>query len=166
MKIKIAGLQDGKHSFEFHDKETEIGELRLQNLHVDVELSKAIHNYKVDVKLNFQTTLNCDRCLSDFTTSFTNEFSVTWSRDKEYEEIPDENDEVRYIAPEKMIIDVRQDVEDFAQLAIPMKVLCKVNCAGLCPVCGVNKNTEKCKCSTEKIDPRWEQLLSLKEKNK
>lgn len=165
MKIKIAGLQDGKHSFEFLDKETEVGELTLKNLHADVVISKAIHIFKVDISLDFQTTLNCDRCLTDFTTSFSNEFSVTWSREKEYDEVPDENDEVRYIAPEKMIIDIRQDVEDFAQLAIPMKVLCQLNCEGLCSVCGVNKNIEKCGCSTEKIDPRWEQLLKLKNKN-
>ena len=45
-------------------------------------------------------------------------------------------------------------------LAIPMKPLCRPDCRGLCPQCGVNLNFESCACEDVKIDPR---LASLKE---
>lgn len=35
-------------------------------------------------------------------------------------------------------------------LSIPVAQLCKDNCRGLCPVCGKNKNKEKCDCKIEK----------------
>ena len=46
-------------------------------------------------------------------------------------------------------------------LALPMKPLCRADCAGLCPVCGMNRNRETCGCQSEWIDPRMEALRRL-----
>jgi uncharacterized protein len=46
-------------------------------------------------------------------------------------------------------------------LAIPYAPLCRENCAGLCPQCGVDRNSVKCDCE-EPIDPRLSALKSLK----
>lgn len=51
--------------------------------------------------------------------------------------------------------------EEFS-LALPMKPLCAPNCKGLCPVCGVNKNTASCACATDAPDPRMAPLHGLK----
>ena len=32
-------------------------------------------------------------------------------------------------------------------LELPLKHLCKEDCLGLCPVCGINLNEKKCKCN-------------------
>ena len=46
-------------------------------------------------------------------------------------------------------------------LAMPMRILCQSNCAGLCPRCGANLNdVENCGCAPE-IDPRWGALADL-----
>ena len=37
-------------------------------------------------------------------------------------------------------------------LATPEKFMCKEDCAGLCPQCGANRNTEGCACSVETSD--------------
>ena len=50
------------------------------------------------------------------------------------------------------------------QLNVPMKPLCRVDCAGLCPRCGVNLNSGPCGCAGEQIDPRWKALEALREK--
>lgn len=47
---------------------------------------------------------------------------------------------------------------------IPMKPLCDEDCSGLCQNCGTNKNTNKCNCKTEKIDPRLAVLSELLKK--
>ena len=44
------------------------------------------------------------------------------------------------------------------QLNIPMKPLCREECAGLCPQCGADRNSESCACEESEIDPRWQAL--------
>jgi uncharacterized protein len=46
-----------------------------------------------------------------------------------------------------------------------MKQLCKSDCKGICPGCGVDLNREKCRCSGKTVDPRWEKLLDIKNDN-
>ncbi len=43
-------------------------------------------------------------------------------------------------------------------LGMRLQVLCAPQCKGLCPVCGLDRNTASCDCDTERIDPRWEAL--------
>ena len=49
-------------------------------------------------------------------------------------------------------------------LALPMKALCKVDCEGLCPVCGTNRNLNTCSCTYESFSPHMEKLLEIKRK--
>ena len=39
--------------------------------------------------------------------------------------------------------------EEMANLALPMRWLCKPDCLGLCPRCGANRNIASCSCRTE-----------------
>jgi uncharacterized protein len=39
-------------------------------------------------------------------------------------------------------------------LALPMKVVCREECQGLCPRCGANLNREHCRCGPKVMDPR------------
>ena len=43
-------------------------------------------------------------------------------------------------------IDVDADVREHILLEFPMKVLCFPECKGICHGCGVNLNTDECKC--------------------
>jgi uncharacterized protein len=42
-----------------------------------------------------------------------------------------------------------------------MQLLCKPECAGLCPQCGTNRNTKPCDCAQKFEDPRWDALKKL-----
>lgn len=47
------------------------------------------------------------------------------------------------------LVDVlREDI----WLAWPQDVVCRVNCQGLCPVCGCNRNKDKCRCHETDLD--------------
>lgn len=48
-------------------------------------------------------------------------------------------------------------------LAIPMKVICRSDCRGLCPHCGANLNHDECRCETHAADPRLAPLARLKQ---
>ncbi len=51
-------------------------------------------------------------------------------------------------------IDIKSLVSDSLLLEQPIRVLCKDDCHGLCPVCGKNLNLEDCACEQNIIDPR------------
>lgn len=50
--------------------------------------------------------------------------------------------------------------EEFS-LALPLKPLCGPDCKGLCPVCGLDKNTESCSCGKGEGDPRLAALRGI-----
>ena len=49
-------------------------------------------------------------------------------------------------------------------LALPLKVVCRQDCKGLCPQCGKNLNQEQCSCSITLEDPRWAALKEVRAK--
>ena len=59
-------------------------------------------------------------------------------------------------------IDLTEVMREQCHLALPMKPLCRDDCRGLCPVCGVNRNRETCDCQAIWVDPRLEPLRALK----
>ena len=58
-------------------------------------------------------------------------------------------------------IDLGEVMREQFYLAVPMKPLCREDCRGLCPVCGINRNRETCSCQTDWVDPRLEPLRKL-----
>ena len=51
-------------------------------------------------------------------------------------------------------------------MSLPMKVLCKETCKGLCPVCGKNRNDGECGCDTFVPDPRMAAIKDIFNANK
>jgi uncharacterized protein len=47
-------------------------------------------------------------------------------------------------------------------LSLPVRTLCKPDCKGLCPRCGVNRNSQACSCEVGPSDSRWEALADLR----
>lgn len=60
-------------------------------------------------------------------------------------------------------IDLESLVRETIMLELPEAPVCSADCAGLCPVCGVNRNETPCSCSVEITDDRWAALDALKE---
>ena len=63
------------------------------------------------------------------------------------------------------IVDGQLDLAPMARLAALLEVdderLCRAECLGLCPKCGVDRNVETCDCDTEVKDHRWAALDGL-----
>jgi uncharacterized protein len=59
------------------------------------------------------------------------------------------------------VIDLEPLVRDALLLDLPAAPLCREDCAGLCPECGIDRNDASCDCGTEELDPRWAALRSL-----
>jgi uncharacterized protein len=61
------------------------------------------------------------------------------------------------------VLDLRAWARDALALSVPANVLCRADCAGLCPVCGVNLNDAGSDHHHEQApDPRWAVLSELR----
>ena len=59
---------------------------------------------------------------------------------------------------EHHVLDLTEAIRQYALLAIPMKPLCRADCAGLCPSCDRDLNKGTCNCPSQEPDPRWAKL--------
>jgi uncharacterized protein len=60
-------------------------------------------------------------------------------------------------------LDLADVVREQVLLALPMQKLCRPDCQGICPVCGVNRNETTCQCKLQQVDERWAALKNLKQ---
>lgn len=58
-------------------------------------------------------------------------------------------------------LDLRQPLREQIMLTMPMHMLCRPDCKGLCTSCGQNLNEGPCNCNTEEVDPRLAALKKL-----
>jgi uncharacterized protein len=59
-------------------------------------------------------------------------------------------------------LDLQPLARDAVLLNLPLVPLCRDDCAGLCPVCGADRNDEACGCVVGVGDPRWTTLDALR----
>jgi DUF177 domain-containing protein len=59
-------------------------------------------------------------------------------------------------------IDLAPLVSEQLILALPSRALCREDCQGLCPSCGINLNLRKCDCEQPARDPRLALVRTLK----
>ena len=58
-------------------------------------------------------------------------------------------------------VDLELPVRDTVLLDLPAAPLCREDCAGLCPLCGIDRNEADCDCDPNPPDPRWDALRAL-----
>jgi len=110
-------------------------------------------------ELRFTTRLHgpCYRCLGDAVL----ELPISA---REYQATnPEGSDELRtpYLVGDNL--DLAAWGRDAVALALPDKILCRADCAGLCPVCGKNLNDEPHTHEEVRTDSRWGPLEALRE---
>ena len=106
----------------------------------------------------------CDRCLGPVDTPVERDFDLfyrpvkTIAREEEIE-IPEKELEVGFYSGHGIVLsDV---VTEQVILSVPMKVVCRAECLGLCPVCGVDRNREACQCPAPQSDSPFASLKGV-----
>lgn len=117
-------------------------------------------------KLATSLRAECRRCLEpcdlDVEMELEEEFYPTVRiDDAPLDDVPREDRDVALRIDEHHILDLSEVIRQALWLAGPMEALCRVDCAGLCPNCGGNRNLGECTCDTTPVDPRWAALQSL-----
>jgi len=71
--------------------------------------------------------------------------------------------EAEFNLGEDGILDLAPLLREEIIIDTPIGILCKPDCAGLCPNCGKNLNEGPCGCERDEIDPRFAALKALKD---
>jgi uncharacterized protein len=111
--------------------------------------------YALRLRFDARVTGPCMRCLEPAAPTFT--------VDAREVSQPGEGEELESPYVEQEVFDLHGWARDALALALPAKVLCEPECAGLCPVCGTNLNAAGPDHAHEREpDPRWSKLSELR----
>jgi len=180
MKIRVQDLEVRKLEFalrfqpgeiDFGPEVRQVGPLSTEGR---AELIREHHggNHTVeDIRLvgelDGRVEVACARCLEPVEIPITRAFDLLY-RPLELEKGSDEvaiheaDTEIGYYSGDSM--DLEDSLREQILLAVPIKNLCRYDCKGLCPTCGVNRNQQLCDCDAARTDPRWGALGELKNK--
>jgi len=164
LRINISGLSEGLHSYDLRSPAGELGldERFDGTVQVAVELEKTHGQIILRADAQTEGLFSCDRCLDPFRRPVEASYEVVYLLSaQEQARDGEKNLEVQVLPPDMNILDIGDDARQFLLLRLPIKILCKEECAGLCPSCGTNLNRGSCTCTVDVTDPRWDALKKL-----
>ena len=135
----------------------------------ELTLIRSTGSILVQGRLQTQTSIICSRCAKTFTLKLPLKVQEEFFPTIDIEtgvKLPPPEEPGSFTIDEHHILDLTEAIRQYIVTAIPMKPLCKKECAGLCATCGKDLNHGKCDCRQEEMDPRWAELLKLKNSNK
>lgn len=131
------------------------------------EVRRDARNVRLTGRMQAALECDCSRCLDPFAVPVDAALDLLFlpatENAGEGERAVEEDDlGVSYYRDDT--IDLAELIREQFYLALPMKPLCRAECKGLCPTCGLNRNRETCSCKAEWVDPRLEKLREFKTK--
>jgi len=166
MQINLARLKLQPHGSEsFHLEEQGQDEILeglggkfLRSLVVDLVVDNTDRLFLGQGRVKALLQLPCSRCLEDIRYPIDTDFELTMVHASKAANFGEDDD---YLIFDGDLVDLNHSVHAAIFMAIPIIPLCSESCRGLCPTCGINRNTGDCSCITKEIDPRWEKLKNL-----
>jgi len=143
----------------------------LLKTHLDKDITLNGDIFKVDDNVLLTGTIKytfsdeCARCLENFNNTVETKFEailvqkLNENKDEDEDE-DEESDEIQLVVTDGCVV-LDEIIKQMIYLSMPMKSLCKTDCKGICPTCGVNLNYEECKCKNNLTDPRFNKLKDL-----
>jgi uncharacterized protein len=123
---------------------------------VDVTISRMMGDgYALHLRMSAAVSGPCMRCLKD----------ASRAVEVEVREVdrPGGGEELDSPYVNEQTLDVACWARDSLALAMPAKILCREDCAGLCPICAADLNEAPPEHAHESLpDPRWAKLGELK----
>lgn len=127
-------------------------------------VSSSLDEIRVKGRLKVEMVTDCDRCLEPAACPIDGDFDLV------YRPVADGyGDEKAIDAGEAEMgfyegggVELNDVLREFVLLSLPMQRLCRVDCKGMCPVCGKNRNLSECRCQVEAADDRWSALKSIR----
>jgi uncharacterized protein len=141
-------------------------ELRVvQPVEIDCQFHKVDQDVFVRGSMCCAVRLTCSRCAEEFEQPLNVPLEAVYlpiqaiSSERARELDEGEADVYAYAEAQ---LDIAEMVRDKLLFSIPLQPYCMVGCKGLCPSCGVNRNTVSCQCAEEKLGSPFEPLKGLR----
>lgn len=109
---------------------------------------------KLEGSLKTHFTGKCSKCLTDVGADL--ELNI-----RENIVNGETSDDMEAYTYEGKFVELDRIIKDNIILNLPMKLLCRQTCKGMCPVCGNDRNVKSCHCSQENINPQMEMLKNF-----
>ena len=134
--------------FKYYQKELSF----VEPLDVDIVLRNVGNRLLAKGCIKGKIWLECNRCLKLFSADFYLNIEESFCTPEQRR-----NEEEAFEIIDKRI-DLYSLIDQGLLLWLPMKQLCRVDCKGLCSMCGKNLNEGSCNCQKDEIDPRLRTL--------
>jgi uncharacterized protein len=114
-----------------------------------IDIYKAGERFVLEGEMSGAVMVVCDRCLNSFEKEIKADFKLFFTPPARYDtkteiELLEEDLETGFINGEEINLD--NIFREQLYLSLPIKTLCREDCRGLCPGCGVDLNTQNCQC--------------------
>ncbi len=152
----LAGNAGEKTEIELDYPSVKLEEIFLEPLTGKFRASRTARGIFLKGTLRSIMDVECGRCNTTFKTT------VTMHLNDHYY-LKDVAPPGEFIIGEDGILNLGPLVRELAITDVPIQIICKPDCAGLCVECGVNLNETSCDCVYDTIDPRLAILKQLLE---
>ncbi len=126
-----------------------------EDVPAELAVTRASTGWVFELRFGVRLHGPCMRCLAD--AAVDDRLAL-----REYQATSPDSDELTT----PYLVDDRLDLSAWARdaliLALPEQILCKPDCAGLCPACGKDLNLEPHEHGEQEPDPRWAALEELR----
>ncbi|HHE31665.1 MAG TPA: DUF177 domain-containing protein [Chlorobaculum parvum] len=163
--VRLAGLSDGSHEFEFNCMAGEFGDPALseagfsKDVSVRVTVEKMEGEMIVTLKTLATADQTCDLCLAPFSVEPSGSYRIFYVYEQADETGQERDEEYRILDRNALLLDLTEDVRETLLLSVPMKVTCPDN-----PDCGVFHSEDE-PAEDTLPDSSWQESLE-KLKNK
>lgn len=130
---------------------------------LDLHLEAVVEGILVRGEIEVHLDLPCARCLASQATDRTISVAELFVDPTKREDDQVADDDGGYeLIDDRNALDLSTLVRDAVVIDLPTRVLCREDCLGLCPTCGVDRNTQACGHGDRPApDPRWAKLADL-----
>jgi len=131
------------------------------DLALTLRMESVTEGVLVSARAQARLTGECGRCLREIDDTLDATFQELYAYEHSTTEETTEEDEVGRMQGD--LIDLEPELRDAIVLALPNHPLCREDCPGLCPECGVHWDDLPEDHQHEQIDSRWAALHRLAE---
>ncbi|MGK5672067.1 YceD family protein [Micromonospora sp. URMC 106] len=132
------------------------------DLDLDLRLESVSEGVLVSGTVTGPVRGECGRCLREINDSVVVRIQELYAYENSTTDSTTDEDEVGRMQGD--LIDLEPALRDAVVLALPTNPLCREDCPGLCPECGVHWDDLPADHSHQQIDPRWAGLSQLTRK--
>jgi uncharacterized protein len=174
VKLRLDDITAEAKEISFAEPESEInrilGQGPVREYHVEGPIAVSVSYYRAGTDLFFageigaRTGAACARCAEEFDASATSPFRFVLAP-KAVGPANEHNlkvDDLEFSLYDGDEIDLSPLIREQLILSLPTRPLCREDCRGLCPQCGINLNRETCGCREVRLDSRLAALRALK----